>query len=122
MRVSRLRIFAFLQLLLALPLLGSNAVCIPLDGTGLAEPGFCVCMEESVSRAPASISPAGAPECGLCRDVTLSCRASTERPAPLAPAPIAPSALFCMVADTAATPVAAWFGESPGNRLPILRC
>jgi hypothetical protein len=122
MRLSRLRILAFVQLLLALPLLGGNAVCIPLDGTGRVETGFCVCMEESVSRAPASIGPARAPDCGPCRDVTLSCRVNAERTAPLAPAPIAPSALFCMAADTPATPVAAWFGTSPGNRLPILRC
>jgi hypothetical protein len=119
---SRIRILAFVQLLLALPLLGGSTVCIPLDGTGTAESGLCVCTVESVSAGPTSIGQAGTAECGPCRDVTLSCRVSSERPALLAPAPAAPSALSCMVAGTPATPVAAWFGESPGNRLPILRC
>ena len=80
-----IRVLALVHLLLALPLMGGIAVCIPLDGTRQAEPGLCGCMLSPVAGAEASLDSADADACGSCRDVALSSFRGTGRSADLAP-------------------------------------
>ena len=119
-----IRILALVQLLLALPLMGSSSVCISLDGSGHAESGLCACILSPVTGVEESIGPAGSADCGPCRDVALGSLRSPTRMADLAPAMICHSDLPALVAPIAAMPVAhrVGFGEPPGSRLRILRC
>jgi hypothetical protein len=119
-----IRNLALVQLLLALPLMGSNTVCIPLDRVGRAEPGYCVCTIARVSAEELSIGSAGADECGPCHDVALSAVRIAGCAAPMAPAMTSTQAMFFLPTPAPAMPIVlrVWFGESTGARLPILRC
>jgi hypothetical protein len=119
-----IRALALVQLLLALPLMASGSICIPLDGAGLPEPGFCVCTVASAAGVEESIDAVGADECGPCRDVAFRSLKSAGRVTPGAPTMIAFSALPGLTATSPLVAIAdpACSSKPPGGRLSILRC
>jgi hypothetical protein len=119
-----MRALALVQLLLALPLMASGSVCIPLDGVGLPEPGLCVCTVASAAGVEVSIGAVGADGCGPCRDVALRSLKSAGRVTPGAPTMIALPALPGLASTSPLVAIAhpACSGKPPGGRLSILRC
>ena len=116
------RTLALIQMLLALPLLVSGSICMPVDGCDGSELGFCACTLPSAGDAEAVIGAPGTADCGPCRDQAFHATRCDRPPAPGPPAlaPVGPP-----VAVAGAHPVGArgpWAGDPPGRLLPILRC
>lgn len=120
----RLRAFALLQLILALPLVLSGSLCFSTDGSVRPEFGVCDCAVPVAGTSEASIGAADTPDCGPCRDEAFSAMRSARPAAPDAPMPSSFHAALCQI--VAAVPVlgprANELSQPPGERLPILRC